>query len=446
MNIILDNNKAKYIAIFESIKNLINTNELKSNEKLPSKRALASDLNVSLNTIINAYNLLIDEGYIYSKEKCGYFVTSQKNITYYENKNVIIDNVVNNNYIYDFSTEKINDFNCNNYNKVFKEILATNNYLNKCDILGDINLRCSIKRHLMINRNINVSENQIIIGSGMEMLEDIIKLCDIDNITLENPGYHKLALLNKKMNLKINYQSLDDNGVIPPTYKTILYTTPFNQFPTGIKMSISRKKELAEFVSITNSYIIEDDFDAEFRINASPTTSIFSFIPDKTIFFSTFSTTLFPGSRIAYSIIPSSLVKKYRDTYSNLSNPVSTINQLVLAKFIDEGYYASYLNKKKKEYIKKRELIYSLLDNYKINYDKKRNYLSIIIKLDVNNNDKFKNELEKNKIKLINLSHYNHYNEPSDFYMLGYTALSINEIKEGIEKLYNIYKLYKINN
>ena len=187
MDIILNDKKPKYLQIFDNIKEMINSNKLKANEKLPSKRALALDLNVSLNTVINAYLLLLDEGYIYSKEKSGYYVTNQPIITI-ANKNNKIQIENKNEIIYDFSTENVSNFNSKNYYKIMKEILIEEKYLNKTNILGDITLRRAIKKHLETNRNINISEGQIIIGSGMEMLEDILPLCEIDNITLENPG------------------------------------------------------------------------------------------------------------------------------------------------------------------------------------------------------------------------------------------------------------------
>ena len=437
MDIILNDKKPKYLQIFNSIKEMINSNKLKANEKLPSKRALALDLNVSLNTVINAYLLLLDEGYIYSKEKSGYYVTNQPIITI-ANKNNIIQIENKNDIIYDFSTENVSNFNSKNYYKIVKEILIEEKYLNKTNILGDITLRRAIKKHLETNRNINISEGQIIIGSGMEMLEDILPLCEIDNITLENPGYHKLELLNNRLSYKLNYQELDDEGVTIPEYRTILYTTPFNQFPTGIKMIISRKKALASYLIKTNSIIIEDDFDAEFRINSNPTTSIINLAPNNVIFFSTFSTTLFPGLRIAYTILPKYLIEKYINRYQGYSNNVPTLNQLSLARFIDEGYYASHLNRKKRDYIKKRNYIIELLNKYNIKYDEKKNYLSIIIELNINNEADFIEKLRLNKIKLIPLSNYDKYHNSSNKYILGYTNIKYEDIDKGIKLIYDI--------
>ena len=316
-----------------------------------------------------------------------------------------------------------------------KDVLLEENYLNKTNLLGDISLRLAIKNHLAINRNINVSENQIIIGSGMEMIENILPLCNINNITLENPGYHKLEYLFKNKNYSIKYQDLDNEGVIPPKERTILYTTPFNQFPTGIKMTISRKKELADFGIKTNSYIIEDDFDAEFRINGSPTTSIISLIPNNVIFFSTFSTTLFPGLRIAYIILPFDLINKYTEKYKYYSNTVPTLNQISLARFISEGYYATYLNKKKREYLRKRNLIINQLNQLNIPVDEKRNYLSLVIKLDIKDQNEFKEKLKKEKIRIYSYTDYDKYEKESNYYLLGYTSIDDDKLLEGINKL-----------
>ena len=434
MDIILNNKYPKYLELFTEIKKLINNNTLKGGEKLPSKRTLSADLNVSINTVINAYNLLLDEGYIYSIEKSGYYVTKQPAITIsnsYKYTQIANDN----NIIYDFSTANVNNFNCKNYNKVMKDVLLEENYLNKTNLLGDISLRLAIKNHLAINRNINVSENQIIIGSGMEMIENILPLCNINNITLENPGYHKLEYLFKNKNYSIKYQDLDNEGVIPPQERTILYTTPFNQFPTGIKMTISRKKELADFGIKTNSYIIEDDFDAEFRINGSPTTSIISLIPNNVIFFSTFSTTLFPGLRIAYIILPFDLINKYTEKYKYYSNTVPTLNQISLARFISEGYYATYLNKKKREYLRKRNLIINQLNQLNIPVDEKRNYLSLVIKLDIKDHNEFKEKLKKEKIRIYSYTDYDKYEKESNYYLLGYTSIDDDKLLEGINKL-----------
>ena len=439
MNIILTDTKPKYIQIFNYISMLINKNILKPNDKLPSKRNLALELNLSLNTIIQAYNLLLDEGYIYTIEKKGYFVCEQPSITL-PITSLKNNEIIKNDLYYDLTTSNVEKFYNINFKKIAKEIIDSDTYLNKTNQTGDLNLKKAIKKHLFENRGIITNTQNIIIGSGIEMLEQILSLISINNITLENPGYHKLASIAQNINKTINYINLDDQGVKIPPKQTILYTTPFNQFPTGIKMSISRKKELLNFALNTNSFIIEDDFDAEFRINSAPTTSLWMLNNDNVIFFSTFSTTMFPGLRISYVIIPDSLVTKYNQKYNNYSTSVSTLTQACLAKFIENGYYASHINKLKRNYLKKRNLCIEILKPYSklISYDAYSNYLSLLIKInkEIDEMDLI-SRLKKKKILIQSLQMLDVYKHQNNTLILGYTAIGLKDIPIALNILIN---------
>ena len=432
MDIIFKNKKAKYIEIYEQIAEMINTNHLKPNEKLPSKRDLALSLNVSLNTIINAYNLLLDEGYIYSLEKKGYYVTKQPTLTIPAKlENISLDNISE--YKYDFTTQNVETFNNQKWRNITKNILDTNDYLNKLPLKGDLGLRKAICEHLYENKGISTNVNNIIIGSGIEMFEQILSIIDINLVTLENPGYHKLKNICLNINKKIDYLELDNEGVLIPKNKTILYTTPFNQFPTGIKMSIKRKKELINWANSFEGYIIEDDFDAEYRINSAPTTALYSLDSKKVIFFSTFSTTLFPGLRISYAILPDSLLKKYEDKYKAYSSFVPTLNQLVLKEFILNGYYAAHINKRKKQYIIKRNECIRILKKYDfIEVDENKNYLSILFKInkDIKEDEIMKN-LQNKGINIQTISNYD-INKNNNIFILGYTKIPLADIEAGI--------------
>lgn len=426
MEIIFNSSKPKYIQLFEQISKMINTGHLKGNTKLPSKRNLAISLNVSLNTVVNAYDLLLDEGFIYSVEKKGYFISDQP-IVASPNIDKIAPANEERKIKYDFTTQTVEAFKNQSFKKLVKEIIDLESYENKENIKGNKDLRIAISKHLYENRAINVSHEQIIIGSGLEMFEQILSIINYDTITLENPGYHKLASIAKNIGLKDKYISLDNDGVLVPKDKTILYTTPFNQFPTGIKMSITRKKELIKWAIDTNSYIIEDDFDAEFRINSAPTTSLYTLSNDRVIFFSTFSTTLFPGLRLSYAILPNSLLKAYEEKYKAYSSTVSSINQKIICEFINRGYYASHINKLKKQYLKKREKCIEVLKDYNIKFDSKKNYLSILIEA---NNLNIKDD-----IKIHSLSSFDIEKKKSNIYILGYTAIPYDLIEDAIKHL-----------
>jgi GntR family transcriptional regulator/MocR family aminotransferase len=257
------------------------------------------------------------------------------------------------------------------------------------------------------------------------MLERILHAANIKSLTLENPGYHKLALIAKNLGFEVNYQELDDFGVSLPKYKTILYTTRFNQFPTGVKMSITRKKELLSYAEEYNTYIIEDDIDAEFRINSSPTTSLYTINPSYVIFFSTFTENIYPDLRIAYIILPDSLYDTYLSLYKGYSQSVSTLEQLALKDFILEGYYESHINKTKRRYIEKRNLIISLFKNdNRFLLEEKKNYLSILVHMKTNKKDKeIKDILKEKGIHIQLLSDFDINHKDSKTLILGYTAI-----------------------
>lgn len=436
MKIDFTGQKPKYIELFEYFIKEINEGSLKGGDKLPSKRVLSMDLNVSINTVMNAYNLLLEEGYISSSQKRGYFVEKQLLV----NKKPKIENeyqIKKNTPLYDFTTQSIEGFSNTNFRRILRSEISSDTFINKTDGLGDIGLREVISAHLKENRGIIAEASHIIIGNGLEMLERILNIIDIKNISLENPGYHKLAKIANNIGYEINYLELDDNGVEIPKNKTILYTTPFNQFPTGVKMSITRKKELISYAQKNNTYIIEDDFDAEFRINASQTTSMYTLCSQAVIFFSTFTETIYPGLRISYVILPDDLYNTYILRYKDYSQSVSTLEQFVLKDFIKEGYYESHINKTKRKYIEKRKLIISLFENDpRFTIEEKKNYLSILVHIHTNLDDNtIKERLKENGIHIQFLSDFDINHKNTKTLILGYTAISLDNIKKGIEVL-----------
>lgn len=441
MKINFKEDKPKYIEIYEEITKEINGGILKGGDKLPSKRVLAMDLNVSINTIMNAYNLLLEEGYISSSLKKGYYVEKQLIV------NKRIDTIKEEikevkKPLYDFTTQSIEGFTNTNFKRILRNEISFDTFINKTNSFGDLELRNVISMHLKENRGIDAKASHIIIGNGLEMLERVLNIIKIKSLTLENPGYHKLEKIAKNLGMDVSYIDLDDSGVTIPSKRTILYTTPFNQFPTGIKMTISRKKELISYAEENDTFIIEDDFDAEFRINSSQATAMYTLFPSRVIFFSTFTETIYPGLRISYIILPDSLYDIYYSSYKDYSQSVSTLEQLALKRFIMEGYFESHINKLKRKYIEKRKLIIDLFKNDdSFTIDERRNYLSILVHVNSFLSDKeIKERLQKRSIKIQLLSDFNVYKFESKTLILGYTALSKEKLIEGIEVIKKVLK------
>jgi GntR family transcriptional regulator/MocR family aminotransferase len=201
-------------------------------------------------------------------------------------------------------------------------------------------------------------------------------------------------------------------------------------------MSISRKKELINFINKTDSLIIEDDFDSEFRINGQRSSSIYSLDRDRVIFFSSFTTTMYPGIRLAYMILPDKLLKLYNEKYEIYSSS-PTLEQLMLKEFIKNGGYAAHINKIKRLYLKKRQLILKILKDYNyIKADDKKCYLSIPLKINSKYNDEeIISILKNNNIKITMLSNYDINKKNSKTIILGYTSIPYEKIDEGLRLL-----------
>lgn len=432
--------KPLYIELYEYIKEAIINKDLKPNEKLPSKRVLSTYLSISINTVILAYNLLLDEELIESIPKKGYFVTKYS-ITL-DNENTYQPLKKNtSNILYDFSTKNIDAtiFPYYTFNKICKNVIYQNNIITKSNNFGNLDLRNTIASYLYESKSIRVNPENIIIGSGIEyLLTIIIHLLDIKNIGIENPGYDKIYKILSNNNKNIILCDLDDEGVILKDNLDAIYITPQNQFPTGIKMSMKRKLQIANTFHDEN-YIIEDDFDSEFKYLSNKSISLFELNKENTILLSTYSRTIFPSLRISYMILPDKVLEKYKERYSFYSTTVSTLDQLILNEFIISGAYSRHLNKTKALYKQKRELIINLLKPYDfIEIDTQNSYLSLIINIKNFNHELFKSLAKKELIDISLMEDFYMDNKKDDRIIIGYSAISLDKINDGICKLIQI--------
>ena len=348
LNISLKGEGPLYKELYNKIKELILNKSLKPNEKLPSKRVLSTYLGISLNTVIEAYNLLLDEELIISIPKKGYYV-SEYDI--FISKDKTIDSLESKvkSYNFDFSTKNIDSslFPLYTWNRICKETIYNQNILVKSDNYGNVKLRKAISNYLYENKGLSINPKTIIIGSGIEyLLTILVDLLDISSIGIENPGYDKIYKIIKNNNKKVILCDVDNEGIVIDNLDAdALYITPSNQFPTGVKASMKRKLEIAKWAK--DRYIIEDDFDSEFKYLSNQAISLISLNKENTILLSTYSRTISPALRISYMILPDKLYEKYNQKYSFYSTTVSTLDQLILAEFIESGAYSRHLNKTK---------------------------------------------------------------------------------------------------
>lgn len=367
-----------YEQLYTEIKQAIINGTIEEGEKLPSKRKLAEYLSVSQTTVEFAYSQLVAEGFISSEPRRGFYVQNLAELALIEQQTTINvqDERTSATYSIDFSPGKIDtdSFPFSIWRKCSKEVISESNkeLLLLGHPQGDYTLRQQICNYLYQSRGVRCTAEQIILGSGTEQLMPlIIRLLGEKAIYgIENPGYpltHHLLIDDRE---KIVPISVDDDGIIisqlEQSNATVMYVTPSHQFPTGAVLSATRRTQLLSWAYQTdNRYIIEDDYDSEFRYTGRPIPSLQSIDQnERVIYLSTFSKSLMPSLRIAFAVLPKQLIVQYKQKYSYYAATVPRMDQQILAKFMESGYFAKHLNKMRKIYKRKLEIIIKTMAAY----------------------------------------------------------------------------------
>src|SRR5665648_507075 len=319
-----DGNIPLYHQLYEFIKMEIQMGRISHNEKLPSKRKLSAHLNISQNTIQTAYSQLIEEGYIISIEKSGFYVSK-------------IENIV--------KLEDIKEINPNDYKSP--------------------------------EYDVKYDPNQIIISAGIEFLVQIlIQMLDKNNVYgIENPGYERLNLLFKSNQAHFNGIKIDNKGMILEeiikSKSNIICVTPSHQFPSGGIMPINRRMQLINWADERpDRYIIEDDYDSEFKYSGKPIPALQGLDRNgKVIYMGAFSKSLAPSIRVSYMVLPKQLMNNYSEKLAYLICPVPSFEQNVLHRFIRDGYFERHLNKMRNLYKKKRETLVEEINKMNCNVE-----------------------------------------------------------------------------
>lgn len=448
----LEKSNKMYIDIYEHIKDDILKGILVKDEKLPSKRVLAENLNVSLNTVINAYDILLLEGYIYSIEKKGYFVSDFLGFDYKDKDKDYIEEVEKKeNYLYDFTTSNIdyNLFPKSVFNAITKDIIYNDeSFYNRFEYKGSINLRNQIKKLLYEEKSISADINQIIIGENAHsLINEVIKLLDINSIMIENPGYYN----KNSFNVDVKYNYMDKKGFSTKEFIdskiNLGIATSFLQFPTGIKMPMDRKLEIANYIKESNKFIIEDSFDSSFRNNGYQSIPLFN-LSDNVIFLGSFSRTMFPGLCISYMVLPKKLVKKYEEIFSVSPKSIPSLDQIILTKFIESGKYSNHINRLRTSFLNKKKLILSRLDNKYLTLVSTNNYSSILVGISEEiDSIKLRKEFRDKRIKINFINDYMEKKVKNEILIIGFSSIDYSLIDKGIDKILEcINNCLKINN
>ena len=243
--------------------------------------------------------------------------------------------------------------------------LPSDNLLRSIPFNGLPELRRAIASYLRRTRGMDVSPDCIIIGAGSEYLYGRLlqMLGPTTTFAMENPGYRKFAAISKAFGNPWRPVPIDESGLLENELEEsgadVVHVSPANHFPTGIVMPIKRRLELFEWANRARKrYIIEDDYDSEFRYSGRLIMPLFADdASDKVIYLNAFSKTMVPSLRISYMVLPPKLLARYVDTMSFYSCTVSSFEQYALARFIDEGHLERHINRMRNFYRRQREAV-----------------------------------------------------------------------------------------
>lgn len=445
-----------YEHLYKCIKNDIISRKLKPGEKLPSKRSFAKNLGISVITVENAYEQLMSEGYIYSIAKKGFYVADLHSITGIKPIVLGTENVSMSSdeerYLADFSSNRINldQFPFTVWAKLMRECLLDyqEELLVKLPSGGALALRRAIAKHLADFRGMFVDPAQIIIGAGTEYLYgQLVQLLGREKIYgVEDPGFPKTSQVYEVNGACVKHIPLDEEGIRVEALERekvhIAHISPSHQFPTGRITPISRRYELLGWASKDNSrYIIEDDYDSEFRMTGKPIPTLMSIdVNEKVIYLNTFSKSIANTVRVSYMVLPKHLVDQYYKKMSFYSCPVPSIMQLTVARFIDEGYFEKHINRLRNFYRKQRDYLLSELKESSMapyaTIKEADAGLHFLLGLDIPCDDAvFSGIMERKGIKISAVSEY--YQKPAEVmehtFVINYSSLSQKQIQTAVQ-------------
>ena len=343
----------KYISLYNSLKTKILSGEYRHGEKLPSKRVTANMTGYSLITVENAYRMLIDEGYITSREKSGYFV-EVSDFSY-------IKGNINTEQLLllpeDVRTDDGVEFEYSVWCKTVRRVLSEKGkeLFIKSPPKGCPVLRNAIAEYLLRYRRMYADPRRIVIGSGAESLyEAAVRTVGREKkYGIENPCYSQITTVYEGLGVKVCPLPMAIDGIDSKALHTsdvdVLHVTPFHSYPSGVTATASKRHEYLSWSQSNHSYIIEDDFDSEFFIPGNPIDSLYSLDKsDSVIYINTFSKSLSPSFRMGYMILPERLIAEYDKTMGKYSCTVPVLEQYALAEFISSGNFERHLNRKRR--------------------------------------------------------------------------------------------------
>ena len=361
-----------YEQIYNHIKTEILDGGLPFQERLPSTRKLAQYLQVSRSTVDMAYEQLLSEGYIESAPCRGYFVSELDGIyksVAKETEEARTAEVKKEHYRFDFSPNGVDldSFPHNAWRKLSRVVLQDDEkeLFMLGEPAGELELRSTIAAHLHQSRGVNCLPEQVVVGAGTDYLLMLLQAVfgEKRSIAMENPTYKKAYQVLENLGNSMQVIDMDRSGMnvkkLEASGAEIAYVMPSHQYPLGTVMPIKRRLELLKWADGSKErYIIEDDYDSEFRYKGKPIPALQGYDNHgKVIYIGTFSKSIAPAIRVSYLVLPEKLLRRYKERGTVFSSTVSRVDQRIVAGFLKEGYYERHLNKMRAVYKNRHDVL-----------------------------------------------------------------------------------------
>ena len=345
--------------------------------RMPGKRRLAAELSVSVNTVDAAYQLLAAEGYLEARERSGFYVQEYRALPIRAQAPPAAPAPAGPAQAapvrFDLSTQGVDPalFPFRTWARLQKELLYSSpQLLTHGDAQGDVELRQALADYLEEYRGVRCSAEQIVVGAGLEYLLGLLAPLLPGRTAVENPGYPRARQVLENNGVECCCLPVDGDGLsiaaLSRSGAAVCYVTPSHQFPTGVTMPAGRRAELLHWAARRpgERYIIEDDYDSEFRFDTRPLPSLqgMAGADGPVVYLSTCSRSLAPSIRIAYMVLPVQLLPAWRQAYRLYSSTVSRFEQQTLARFITGGYFTRHLARERVAYKARRDALASALN------------------------------------------------------------------------------------
>ncbi len=475
-----------YKQLYNLLRDGILSGRFKGGQKLPGTRTFSSELKISRNTVVLAFEQLFIEGYITGKTGAGTYITNEipdkflsgrrPQITSgnkmkippinifkkFDPPELLYRNISEDKIIpFQNGIPSLEDFPFETWLKIInkKGNIIPNLQFGYKNSTGFPQLKAAVSNYLQTYRAVNCTPEQIVIINGSQQGLDLISrvlLKDNHNVYLEDPGYFgtKASVLSSNVNIfpvPVDEEGIDieySAGKYPKP--NFIYTTPSHQFPLGSIMSIARRLKLLEFANKNNAWIVEDDYDSEFRYTGSPLPSLQGMDKfNRVIYIGTFSKVMFPGLRLGYLVLPDAqMVNPFAVAKSIADRQSPIFDQIVLSKFIEEGHFTKHIRKMRMLYKERQEF---LIDELKketgdlLEVKPSDAGMHIVAWLPDNSSDKKISAVAlENDLVVYPLSEYVLKFKRRPGLIIGYTAFEKDKLKIGVRKLKQILNSFRV--